>query len=166
MCTSINKLLSIKTAVAIAIAFCATPSLAQYCTDNNVIRAANDLYVSAELGYGGSSAAMLRARANAIGPWELFRLCNYGSYYTLQSQANGLYVSAELGYGGNDYGMLRARANAIGPWEIFSASVINNINSGGNGLYVSAELGYGGSNTGMLRARANAIGPWEIFKLQ
>jgi hypothetical protein len=74
MCKSINKLLVIKTAVAVAIAFCATPSVAQYCTDNNVIRAANDLYVSAELGYGGSNTGMLRARANAIGPWEIFKL--------------------------------------------------------------------------------------------
>jgi hypothetical protein len=35
-------------------------------------RAANGLWVSAELGYSGSEYGMLRARAGSIGPWELF----------------------------------------------------------------------------------------------
>ncbi len=33
---------------------------------------ANGRLVSAELGYGGDTYGMLRARATAVGPWELF----------------------------------------------------------------------------------------------
>jgi len=80
---------------------------------------ANGLLVSAELGYTGGDAGMLRARANAIGPWERFFIDNFGTFATITSAANGLLVSAELGYTGDDAGMLRARATAIGPWEQF-----------------------------------------------
>ena len=37
---------------------------------------ANNDYVSTELGYGGSSYAMLRARAAQVGPWEQYSIPN------------------------------------------------------------------------------------------
>ncbi|WP_037599565.1 hypothetical protein [Streptacidiphilus rugosus] len=125
--------------------------------------------VSAELGYTGDAYGELRARADAIGPWEQFTLCrnNRNGLYSLRSSANGKYVSAELGYTGDNYGELRARADAIGPWEQFTLEPSGAgyaIKSNANGKYVSAELGYTGDNYGELRARADAIGPWEQFQ--
>ncbi|MFE3181890.1 hypothetical protein ACFXKR_13630 [Streptomyces violascens] len=137
---------------------------ASACYGNVVITSrANGRLVSAELGYGGDSYAMLRARATAVGPWELFTVCFNDWYWTVQSQANNLYVSAELGYSGDNNGMLRARATAIGPWERFSLSSCGQgcttITSMANASLVSAELGYGGDSYAMLRARATAVGP-------
>ncbi|ARZ72115.1 hypothetical protein SMD11_6539 [Streptomyces albireticuli] len=127
----------------------------------------NARLVSAELGYGGDSYGMLRARATAIGPWERFTVCFNDWHWTIQSQANDRYVSAELGYGGDSYAMLRARATAVGPWERFSLNYCGQgcttITSQANDQLVSAEMGYGGDSYGMLRARATALGPWERF---
>jgi hypothetical protein len=145
------------------------PNAAVCIVNANIHSLANNLFVSAELGYSGGNSAMLRARASVVGPWELYQLCNFVNTTTwfIVSQANGLAVSAELGYSGGNYGMLRARASVIGPWEQFavhdngdgSVSVL----SLANNMWVSAELGYGGGSYGMLRARASAIGPWERF---
>ena len=38
---------------------------------------ANNLYVSAELGYTGGNYGMLRARATSIGPWEQYVTANH-----------------------------------------------------------------------------------------
>jgi len=145
------------------------PDDAVCITNATIFSLANNLYVSAELGYSGGNYAMLRARASVVGPWERYNLCNFvnTANWFIVSQANGLAVSAELGYSGGSYAMLRARASAVGPWEQFavrdngdgSVSLL----SLANGLWVSAELGYSGGNYAMLRARASAIGPWERF---
>jgi hypothetical protein len=138
------------------------------CTTHNYLGAANNKYVSAELGYGGSLYGMLRARASSPGPWETFRICTDGTAHWFNSQANSRYVSAELGRTGTDYGMLRARATRVGNWERFEFGRYGNyvtIKSLANNRYVSAELGYGGIRAGMLRARATKIGPWEKFVL-
>ncbi|WP_283138935.1 fascin domain-containing protein [Rhizohabitans arisaemae] len=129
---------------------------------------ANGRLVSAELGNGGELHAMLRARATAIGEWELYTVCIDGANSFLYSQANGAYVSAELGNGGGLNGMLRARASELGAWERFSLESCGTgcvaIRSSANGLYVSAELGNGGGLHGMLRARASTVGAWERFQ--
>jgi hypothetical protein len=144
------------------------------CSDPVMIRsAANNLYVSAELGYTGASYAMLRARAAAVGPWEQWYVCrdeaNENTF--MQSDATDLVVSAELGYTGANYGMLRARASDVGPWETFytpsdpgsPGPTTTYFYSAANDSYVSAELGYTGASYAMLRARATAFGPWETF---
>ncbi|MFB4303576.1 hypothetical protein [Actinomadura sp. NTSP31] len=131
---------------------------------------ANGRYVSAELGYDDGDWGMLRARADAIGPWEHYTFHCSNSTWWLQSDANGRYVSAELGYSGGDGGMLRARADVVGPWEKFAlyrgaASGTWAIRSLENGRYVSAELRYDDGDAGMLRARNATIGPWEQFAI-
>lgn len=143
--------------------------LASGCAYNVTITSlANGLYVSAEIDYSGDWHGMLRARATAIGPRELFTLCNHGAYYTLQSQANGRYVAVELSHRGDEYGMLRARATEIGPWEQLSFPQHNDgtlvIYSQANRRYVSAELAYSGVWKDMLRARASEVGAWERFR--
>ncbi len=83
---------------------------------------ANNLYVSAELGWTGNSYGLLRARAASIGPWEQFHIdsgLGTTNRVHIQSQANGLWVSAEFGWTGNSYADLRARASSIGQWETF-----------------------------------------------
>jgi hypothetical protein len=50
----------------------ASSSNAVCIANATIFSLANNLYVSAELGYGGGDYAMLRARASAIGPWERF----------------------------------------------------------------------------------------------
>ncbi|MBV9854403.1 MAG: fibronectin type III domain-containing protein [Streptosporangiaceae bacterium] len=129
---------------------------------------ANDNYVSAELGYTGNDYAMLRARAAAQGPWEMWTAVVLSNgEINLQSPANGNYVSAELGYTGNDYAMLRARASVAGPWESFqlvpNADGTYSLQSTANGNYVSAELGYTGDSYAELRAGSVTIGPREEF---
>ena len=141
-----------------------------YCWDNIVIVGHNGDYVSAQMDYTGTGYAMLRARATAVGPWELFGTCrdqNTGSTF-LWSEDNGDYVSAEMTYTGGSYAMLRARATAVGPWESFYTP--NNPGDGAtffesedNGDFVSAELNYTGSTFAELRARATSVGIWETF---
>ncbi len=80
---------------------------------------ANGRYVSAEIGYGGPSYAMLRARHGGVGPWERFILHNNFNTFSIQSEANGQFVAAEIGWSGRSHGMLRARNSFIGPWEKF-----------------------------------------------
>jgi hypothetical protein len=80
------------------------------------------LLVSAEQGYTGTTEGMLRVRATALGPWELFFAVQQpdGSWALMAYQDNGTpYVSAERAYGGYDTGMLRARAAVVGLYEKF-----------------------------------------------
>jgi hypothetical protein len=129
---------------------------------------ANGFYVSAELGYTGSSYAMLRARSASRGSWETWNEIPLDNgLVALQSSANGDFVSTEVSYTGSNYAELRARATVIGPDEQYV--MVNNpdgsysLRSTANGLYVSAELGYSGSSYAELRARASSIGPWEEY---
>jgi len=143
----------------------AAPAHALSCYDGWLRSDANNKYVSVELGYGGGSNAMLRARASSVGPWERFEFCwgvqNNPGYLAIRSIANGKWVAAELGRTGNDYGMLRARSTSIGPWETFSG--LTGLRNTTNWKWVTAELGQTGSRDAMLRARANSYGPWEHF---
>lgn len=143
-----------------------TPAHASANCSEVSIKAANGLYVSAEIGYTGSYYGMLRARASTVGPWEKFQKCWLDvNHFALYSEANGLYVRADLGYATTDplYGMLRASINSIGgPYETFFDDSGDAIVAYNN-RWVSAELSYPGSERGMLRARATSIGPWEIF---
>lgn len=130
-----------------------------------IVANANGLAVSAELAYPEPFTGELRARAGAIGAWELFTVCQDDVTHIIFfiSQANGLAVSAELDFGG----LLRARAGAIGAWEQFvlvAAPPGIAIVSLANGLAVSTEIGFDEPHTGALRARAGAIGPWEIYR--
>jgi hypothetical protein len=140
------------------------------CVGNVAIVAnANGLVVSAELGFGDPFTGELRARSGAIGPWELFTVCQDDVTLVtfLISQANGLAVSAELGFGEPFTGLLRARAGAIGAWEQFAVVAAPPgvaLVSLANGLAVSTELGFGAPHTAALRARSGAIGPWEIYR--
>jgi hypothetical protein len=136
------------------------------CQAITITSAANGRYTSAEVGRTGNGYATLRARATAVGPWEQFALCTYGSGYVIASLENGDYVSAELGWSGNGYGTLRARATSIGPWEQFSIQSYGSniaIRSTASGDYVSSELGWSGDANGTLRARATSVGPWEEY---
>jgi hypothetical protein len=132
--------------------------------------------VSAELGYTGVNAGMLRARATARDVWEIYRMiCLDNGRFAIRAH-NGRYVTAELGYTGEGAAMLRARATAIAEWERFTFEqtsqtgdfVRGSLRSASNGRYVAAELGYPADDFrwGMLRARATASGPWEQFELQ
>jgi hypothetical protein len=146
-----------------------TPSLPSFPFVLRSAASGNGDFVSAELGYTGTSYGMLRARATTQGSWEMWtEVVLPNGNVAFRSNANGLYVSAELGNTGSTYGELRARASVIGPWENFqpvfgSDGTTYSIRSVANGLYVSAELGYTGSNYAMLRARASSVGPWEQF---
>jgi hypothetical protein len=142
-------------------------------TQSIVLRsAANDKYVTAEIGYASTDPlyGMLRARADVKGAWEAWTEVKLpGGNVALKNNANGLYVSAELGYTGSDYAVLRARSAAIGPFELFN--LFSNSDGTfslqstdiGNQEYVSAELGYTGPHYGELRARSASTGPWERF---
>lgn len=133
----------------------------------------NNKYVSVEKNYTGSDYAMLRARADAVGPWEDFRLCYDPAWawneFALLATTNNRYVSAEFDYAGSNKGMLRARAATPGQWERFlwnGAGNTSTLQFGASRLYVSAELDYTGGRQAMLRARATAPGPWEQFTIR
>ena len=96
-------------------------------TDVALRSRANNLYVSAEIGYGTSNPlyGMLRARSSSIGAWETFSIghiaeSTHGSYQLVA--VNDMYVSAEVGYGTSNplYGMLRARSSSLGTWEKYN----------------------------------------------
>jgi hypothetical protein len=142
------------------------------CTQATYIRSwYNERYVSTELGYSGNQYAMLRARAEKVGPWESFQWCQsseHPGYWSLWSLGAERWVSVELGYTGGEYAMLRARATGVGPWERFYEPYCPDgthcsFKSTADDLYVSGEFGYTGNNYGMLRARSSTIGPWEQF---
>jgi hypothetical protein len=83
----------------------------------------NNLYVTAEFDYAEGNFGMLRARSNAVGPWERFVIrgpLGCDQVVSIQSAANNLYVTAEFDYSNGNFGMLRARSNAVGPWEQFN----------------------------------------------
>jgi hypothetical protein len=136
-----------------------------------VIRSkANGRYVSAELGYKGSSYGALRARATTVGAWERYQCVALSSNkWAIESRANQRYTSAELGYKGSTYGMLRARSTSIGSWETYTLTTVSACSCvairAANSKFVSAELGYTGSTYGLLRARSASIGPWEEFTI-
>jgi hypothetical protein len=145
-----------------------TPSLQSYPFVLRSALSGNSDFVSAELGYTGSSYAMLRAGAATQGSWETWtEVVLPNGNVAFRSNANGLYVSAELDYPGSNYAMLRAGASVIGPRQNFQVNSNSDgtysIKSVANGLWVSAELGYTGSSYAMLRARSSTIGPWEKF---
>ena len=148
------------------------------CNDVAIQSGANDLFVSAELGYPSPLTGLLRARAGAVGPWEHFTVCtdpNYG-FSVIASDANGLLVAAEQLNNPTDplEWRLRARTSPSvpGPWEIFylhapqpsGGGIVANT----NGDFVSAELGYSTSDSryGVLRARATSLGAWEQFNIR
>lgn len=132
----------------------------------------NGQFVSAEVSYPGSEFGMLRARTDAIGPWEKFDECSDAGFgeTRLFSYGTGLYVATEVEYAGNHNGMLRARANAIGSWEKYSVengtdwegSYIT-LRSMGNNRFVTADPGFPDRYRGMLLARGSSVGPWEKF---
>ena len=131
---------------------------------------ANDLYISAELGWSGTSYAAARARAASIGAWERFVLeAVAGDLWVIKSEANGRYVSAELGYQGSWQGALRARAGSPGAWEKFriepvaGSDTLFTLRSAANELYVASEKDWQGTGAGMLRARSSAAAGWEQF---
>jgi hypothetical protein len=132
-------------------------------------------WVSMENDFTGNRQYELRARATAVGPWELFSVCRDQSTGATNfvSQKNNRYVTAEKDYTGPISGMLRARTSSgsVGTWEIFRTDVdpgngyCTHIWAQANGLFVTAEQNYSGNDKGMLRARtaASALGTWELF---
>ena len=128
-------------------------------------------YVSAEFGWDGHGGGMLRARATAIGPWEEFVQCDYGSYWVFEAAGASTitFVSTEKEYVQGDYGMLRARTSEVGTWEQYTLVVVRSgvfaLKARANNKYVTVERQYVGDRFGMLRARSDSIGPWEEFQI-
>ncbi|MEW1584344.1 hypothetical protein AB0283_02685 [Micromonospora vinacea] len=130
--------------------------------------------MSAEFGWTGSGAGMLRARSQTVGPWETFGMCWDGAYYLItplyEPSGRELYVATEKDYKSNDYGMLRARSEAIGTWEQYTITWYGSgpdyisIKARANDRYVTTERQWTGDRFGMLRARSTSVGPWEQFK--
>ncbi|BCY09104.1 hypothetical protein [Actinoplanes sp. L3-i22] len=128
-------------------------------------------YVSVEKDYTGTNYAMLRARADSVGPWEDFRLCSQDGFTTvaLLATTNNRYVAAEFDYAGSRKGMLRARSTSIGQWESFvwtGGGDAHRMQYGAARLYVAAELDYTGSQYAMLRARSTSPGIWEEWTIR
>ncbi len=130
----------------------------------------NNRFISTELGYSGAEYAMLRARAETVGPWELYQLCksNETGLWSIWSNAALRWVTAEIGDPGEMYGMLAAQGTGVSHWERFTGPEPANdkcdLKSNENGLWVSAEFGYTGNWYGMLRARSSTVGEWEKFE--
>lgn len=130
--------------------------------------AGNGRFVSSEFAYSGRGYAMLRARADGIGEWELYTLCkDAAGFYSIQSFANGRWVTANLHYPGGDYAMLTATSPWVNTWEQFEK--VAGVNGGyalrnrANRMYVAAELDYWWAGYAMLRARSYSVGYWETF---
>jgi len=145
-----------------------------YAFTDHIYAMANHFYISAELGYGGYSYALLRARAFIPTDQETFHWYFDGQTLTwqIQSVANGLFLSTEKRNQGSSYAQLRARAS---PDHVFGyeqfylyydrATQEDVLQSAINHLFVSVELGYSGGNYALLRARTSetALSTWEQF---
>jgi hypothetical protein len=127
-------------------------------------------YASTEIGYSGADYAMVRARAAAVGPWELYISCydsalDYNAFISLE---NGNYLRAEVSYPGGSDGMVRAAGTTAGVAEQFriadAGSGWISIKSRITGHYVTTELNYPGNRDGMLRARSTTVGTWEQYR--
>ncbi len=138
---------------------------------------ANDLLVSAELGYADTDSlyGMLRARSSSGGDWERFTIsgdCRSTLGCVIKSKASDQYVTAELDYAGTSYGMLRARSDTAGTWERYAflgncrSTTGCAIKSRGNNKFIAAELEKTGDNYGMLRARSTDTDGWERFGIR
>jgi len=132
--------------------------------------ARNGKYVTTERDYSGNNAGMLRARADAVGPWETYYLCYQDGWgpneFAFLAAANNKFVSAEFDYSGTSKGMLRARTDEPGVWERFNwiyGLPSSQLQSTWTGQYVSTELDYTGTKYGMLRARSGSADIWEQF---
>jgi hypothetical protein len=140
----------------------------QSCWGLYAIRSlANGRYVTTEVGTG-DHGSRLTARAQQIGNWEKFWICDHPlGGRSIMSQLNFGYVTAEIFYGAPFDGMLRARADGPGPWEQFDLNINSNtsIRSRANGRFVTAEIFYGAPYTGLLRARSENANQWERFAL-
>ncbi|SHF54188.1 fascin domain-containing protein [Streptoalloteichus hindustanus] len=139
------------------------------CRDVTIRSVGNGKFVSTELNYGRHAYAVLRARSDSAGGWEVFNVCLNGGNSTIRSTANGKFVAPELNYGRDVYAMTRARSDSAGGWESFSISLAcgggcTTIRSSANGKFVAAELNYVRDLTGMLRARSDGAGAWEQFQ--
>jgi len=87
---------------------------------------ANDLWVSAEVGYPVRDYryGMLRARSSSIGDWEKFDIPNIAAgVVAIKAKANGKWVSTEMRYINSDQYMLRARSDQVSDWEKFMMPV-------------------------------------------
>jgi hypothetical protein len=69
----------------------------------------NNMYVSADWGYTGADAGLLRARSAVVGPWEQFTLPSWsqpGSFYAITYPLQWVMDTAPA----NVYGVMRARS--------------------------------------------------------
>lgn len=146
----------------------APPAVVCHPRWTTITSVANNLYVSAEVGWAGTRYGTLRARAVRADLWERYQLCYFAGTYALKSLANGRYVSAEFGWSGDAFGTLRARATEVAAWERFYIERMSGgryaLRSYARNLYVSAEVGWAGDRYGTLRARATAARLWELFR--
>ncbi|WP_238011421.1 hypothetical protein KZZ52_32995 [Dactylosporangium sp. AC04546] len=136
----------------------------------------------AEYDWDNGGYGVLRARPNYEPPdgSEVYTVCNYGSYQTLQNGYTHKFVTVQTTWTGIYAGTLSATADTAGVKERFHFACYpaNAANPSyddycilwaeANHLYVTAEFGVTDPNNtyyGILRARTPgaSVGHWELF---
>lgn len=126
------------------------------------LKAANNLYVSAEQGGGidprRSKAVAVTATRLTVGPWETFELVEAGDNFVALRTFNGNYITAEGGGGS----FLRTDATTIGAWEMFLLEE-NHFKCWDGIHYLCAELGTQGVPVNATRTNPQS---WETFEVE
>ena len=135
----------------------------------------NGKFVTAEVGYTGSSAGMLRAASSTASGFTLVWHSSAGAW-SIRSTTGSKYVSdqdtagSEVDWGASSQdAMLAANTTAAGPWEMFELLRYDDgtysFRGKASGLIIAAELNYSGASYGMLRSRSTGDGSWERFSI-
>ncbi|WP_433291384.1 fascin domain-containing protein [Actinoplanes sp. CA-030573] len=177
--TLLATLMSVVTAAAGLLVFQAPAAAytANNCRQVALRSVANGLYVSTEAAYPGKMDGLLRARAQVIGPWEKFYLCQIiGGGRSGSSEAFDSTLDGNNGWwtterADGDYVRARPDGTIIDVWEEFYTVRASGcslecyaIRSVDANRWLSAEVGVKDPNyNGYLRARGTEIGPWEKF---
>lgn len=134
------------------------------------LKAANNFYVSAELGGGidtrGSTMVAVRANRVEASAWETFDVEWHRDGVALKT-SEGYYLTAEGG-GGSD---VRTNATTVGPWEMFTPIVhaepgdlvaAVGLRTWDEKHFLCAEVG---SSDPVVNATRTSQGPWETFEV-
>lgn len=160
------RLLSVVLVVCATIAVGAAPASANVtlCGSYALFNRSANHYVSAEVSRPGWDYALLRARADRIGPWEEFDLCQEvnGGWGVITSLENYSPVSVNLSLPGQYDGAALADGSLFDGIQYREQFRIVSIGGGYYSLlsrtankYLISETSYPGDHDGMLRAAAD-----------
>lgn len=128
------------------------------------LKAANNSFVSSNIGLEDDRAGILIADRTEAGAWETFELVDQGAGKVAFRASNGKFVTADRNQGG----LLIANRDSVGDWETFELLSFDGdrkVLRTTDGMYVTADLALEGERNGRLFANRSEARDWETFIL-